>query len=163
MVVIPVHNLLIDLWFLLSAVAYQNKRKLGICFQNSFDLCQFVPRVSRGQQLAICNAIILNRRVLSHIIGIERWGQRRLSVGLGEPCIEEEYNDYRPARETSWSDPKQLFVKTRANTLELRKTIENSRVDTAQTVRHNQQGDFTLRDWMRYLESHASIEAKKIR
>lgn len=104
-----------------------------------------------------------NRRVLNHVIGIERWGQRRLRVGLGEPFIKEEYNGYRPARETSWDELKQQFDETRAETAALLKKFETEGINITQTVNHNQYGDLSLLGWMRYLDVHASLEVKKLR
>ena len=37
-----------------------------------------------------------NRDMASHLIGIERWAQKRLSVTVGEPLVIEEYDAYRP-------------------------------------------------------------------
>lgn len=37
-----------------------------------------------------------NRRQLRHIVGLERWGQRRLRTALGEPPIQDEMDQYAP-------------------------------------------------------------------
>ena len=41
-----------------------------------------------------------NHRIITHVIGIERWSQRRIRVAEGEPFNDEEYTTYRPPRDT---------------------------------------------------------------
>ena len=103
-----------------------------------------------------------NVEKLRHIISIERWGQRRLEVGLGEPLMEDESRAYKPAQ-TEWSALQEEFAKTRGKTLELADALSQKGVDPATTVPHNQFGPLTLRGWLRYLENHASFEGKRIR
>lgn len=102
-----------------------------------------------------------NRRVLSHIVGIERWGQRRLSVFLGEPLVMDEYDSYRPERGTSWAELKAQFETTRAQTLSLVQRLEAAQ--PSQTVPHNQFGPLSAAGWLRYLNLHAAMESRKIR
>ncbi len=102
-----------------------------------------------------------NRRVLSHIIGIERWGQRRLSVFLGEPLVMDEYDGYRPEQETSWPELKAQFESTRAQTLSLAQRL--AAAQAPQTVPHNQFGPLSAAGWLRYLNLHAAMESRKIR
>lgn len=103
-----------------------------------------------------------NRRVLSHIIGIERWGQSRLRVALGEAFVRDEYNGYRPARETDWVTLKQQFGETRAITVSLAHDLAKAGV-TSRKVLHNLYGELTPRGWLRYLNIHANMESKKMR
>ena len=104
-----------------------------------------------------------NRRKLRHIISIERWGQRRLRVGLGEPFVTDESRAYKPAPDTDWSALQGEFSQTRGETLELADKLSQEGVDPTLTVPHNQFGPLTLRGWLRYLETHASFEGKRIR
>ncbi|MBL8162574.1 MAG: DinB family protein [Anaerolineae bacterium] len=104
----------------------------------------------------------MNRRILSHIVGIERWGQRRLSVFLGEPFVDEEYNIHRPPREASWSELRAQFHETRAQTLVLIDRIAAAD-PRDQRVLHNQWGLLSARGWLNYLNVHARGESLKMR
>ena len=104
-----------------------------------------------------------NRQVLSHIIGIEQWGQSRLRVGLGEPFSEEEYDKYRPSRSRSWEQLKAEFRLTRKKSVSLAEALDDHQVDQSMTVKHNQYGEMTLGAWLRYLDMHAKFEAKRIK
>lgn len=103
-----------------------------------------------------------NRRVLNHIIGIERWGQSRLRVALGEALVRDEYNGYRPARETDWPSLKQQFKETRAVTIALAQDLDQAGV-ASHKVWHNMYGEITVKGWLRYLNVHANLECKKMR
>lgn len=103
-----------------------------------------------------------NRRVLSHIVGIERWGQRRLQVALGEPPVQDEYNGYRPARERTWTELQADFAETRAQLTALAQQFAK-REATADPGPHNDFGPLTISGWLRYLDMHANLEAKKMR
>jgi hypothetical protein len=103
-----------------------------------------------------------NRQVLNHIIGIERWGQSRLRVALGEALVRDEYNGYRPARETDWVTLKQQFTETRAATVALVHDLDKAGV-VSRKVWHNRYGEITVKGWLRYLNIHANMESKKMR
>lgn len=103
-----------------------------------------------------------NRQVLNHIIGIERWGQSRLRVALGEALVRDEYNGYRPARETDWVTLKQQFTETRAATVALVQDLDKAGV-VSRKVWHNRYGEITVKGWLRYLNIHANMESKKMR
>ncbi len=103
-----------------------------------------------------------NRRLLSHISGIERWGQSRLRVALGEPLVMDEYDDYRPPREASWTELQDAFHSTRQQTVALAGQLEQA-IASGVKAPHNQFGPLTVRSWLRYLDMHASMEAKKLR
>lgn len=109
-----------------------------------------------------CPDVPRNRQVLSHIVGIERWGQRRLRVALGDPFEMDEYNAYRPARETDWATLQTMFTETRRETIRLIGLIERAGV-VDMRVRHNMYGDLTVRGWLKYLLVHADAEALKMR
>lgn len=104
-----------------------------------------------------------NRIVLRHIIGIERWGQRRLQVALGEPLAQDEYDDYRPERQAAWQDYLADFHHTRARTVSLAHDLHEARVKLSRAIPHNQYGDLTVRGWLRYLEMHAKLESRRLR
>lgn len=103
-----------------------------------------------------------NRRLLSHITGIERWSQSRLRVPLGEPLLMDEYDGYRPAAEASWAELQDAFHSTRQQTVTLAGQLGPA-VTGGVKVPHNQFGSLTMRSWLRYLDMHANLEAKKLR
>jgi hypothetical protein len=103
-----------------------------------------------------------NRRLLSHITGIERWGQNRLQVALGAPLTMDEYDGYRPPREAGWADLQDAFRSTRQQTVALAGQLGPA-VEAAVHVPHNQFGPLTVRSWLRYLDIHANMEAKKLK
>lgn len=104
-----------------------------------------------------------NHRVLSHIIGIERWGQSRLRVFLGNPFVQDEYNGYRPARDVPWDDLIGLFSATRSQTVSLARALDDALIAPDKTVLHNQLGPLSARAWLRYLQTHASREIMQVR
>lgn len=104
-----------------------------------------------------------NRIVLRHIIGIERWGQRRLRTAFGEPFLNEEYDGYKPDKSTAWERLQTEFAETRRHTVTLIHDLNEAKVNTNRKIPHNSYGDLTLRGWIRYLEVHAGFESKKIK
>ncbi|MEO1443835.1 MAG: DinB family protein, partial [Chloroflexota bacterium] len=102
-----------------------------------------------------------NHRSLTHIIGIEKWGQQRLKVALGEPFIDEEYDGYRPSQDTPWSDLADMFQQTRAETIALTEQLAAQPYDGK--IRHNSFGELTVGGWLKYLNGHASGTALLIR
>jgi len=103
-----------------------------------------------------------NRKLLSHITGIERWGQSRLQAALGEALVMDEYDGYRPGREVSWAELQDAFHGTRQQTVALASQL-GPVVEAGLRVPHNQFGSLTVRSWLRYLDMHANLEAKKLR
>ena len=103
-----------------------------------------------------------NRRLLSHIVGMERWGQSRLRVALGEPLTLDAYDGYRPPRETAWPALQAAFSETRQQTLALVQQLGQADVANIK-VPHNQFGPLSVRSWLRYLNLHANLEAKKLK
>jgi len=104
-----------------------------------------------------------NRLQLCHIIGIERWGQRRLRVALGEPFLTEEYDHYRPSSECSWDGLKAEWGATREATLSLANNLMQVNLPPDLKVSHNQFGPLSIKGWLRYLDVHASSEGKRIK
>ena len=101
-----------------------------------------------------------NRRTLSHLIGMERWGKRRLLVALGESLIMDEYNGYRPRQDRSWDELKAAFLKTRHDTVNIAHQL--AQTDPNLRIPHNMFGDLTVLDWLFYLRLHADGEVQKM-
>lgn len=101
-----------------------------------------------------------NRRLLSHITGIERWGQSRLRAGLGEPLVMDEYDGYRPPRAASWAELQEAFHSARQQTVALAGQLEPA-VAAGAKIPHNQFGPLSVRSWLRYLNMHANLETRK--
>ena len=112
------------------------------------------------ERLAKVGASPKNVARLRHIIGIERWGQRRLRVFLGDPPVTDGHHAYKPT-ETEWGALMTEFASTRADTVAL--AAELTTADLRATVPHNQLGPFTARGWLRYLNGHARMESKLMR
>lgn len=102
-------------------------------------------------------------KVLRHISGIERWGQRRLRILLGEPLIADEYDAYRPGIDLTLDEQRAFFRETRTATLALVEQLQAADVGDDAMAPHNDFGPLTARGWLRYLDMHASFESKKIR
>ena len=101
-----------------------------------------------------------NRDAVAHWVGIERWGQRRLRVALGEPFIEDGHRPYRPDEATGIQALRRDFAETRAETVALAHRLREAGVDPATTVRHNDLGDLTVRGWLAYLIQHPEQESR---
>lgn len=104
-----------------------------------------------------------NRAALRHIIGIERWGQRRLATILGEPPADDEYDGYQPDAALDWPALRQELARTRLETIALGRRIDARGIGDAPTVRHNDAGMLNARAWLHYLHLHARIESFRIR
>jgi hypothetical protein len=104
-----------------------------------------------------------NREMLSHIIGIEKWGQSRLKVALGEPFKHETSDGYRPPKNHSWEMLKAEFKATRRSTVALAQKLDTSRVDHSLRIKHDQYGELSLAGWLRYLDMHANSEGKRLK
>jgi hypothetical protein len=133
--------------------------------KNLADLAQTLQTAGEKlkQKVAAAPDTETNRQTLSHIIGIERWGQKRLKVALGEPLTTEEYDQYRPGRDTSWADLQQQFAQTRQESVTLVQQLQQAQVDPGRKIKHNGYGDLTVRGWLRYLTFHANAESWRIR
>ena len=101
-----------------------------------------------------------NREAVAHWIGIERWGQRRLKVTLGEPLVMDEHYPYKPEGEKSFEELTKVFAETRKDTVALARTLDEAGVDPDGTVPHNDLGDLTVRGWLAYLIQHPDQEAR---
>lgn len=101
-----------------------------------------------------------NREAIAHWVGIERWGQRRLRVALGEPFVEDAYHGYRPDREAGVAALRRAFAETRAETVALARRLRDAGVDPATTVRHNDLGELSVGGWLAYLIQHPEQESR---
>jgi hypothetical protein len=97
---------------------------------------------------------------LRHIIGIERWGQQRLRVFLGDPFEPGGHHPHKPT-DTDWSALQTELASTRADTVALAAQLTTT--DLARTVPHDQFGPLTVRGWLAYLQRHARMESKLMR
>jgi len=103
-----------------------------------------------------------DREVAQHIVGIERWGQRRLRVALGEPFVQDGHRPYRLPDDTAMPALAEAFARTRADTVALARELEANGADKGLRVRHDDLGDVTLGAWLAYLDGHARREAKRL-
>jgi hypothetical protein len=104
-----------------------------------------------------------NRETVRHIVGIERWGQRRLEVFQGKEAVEDEFDDYQPSASASWRDLKLAFANTRRRTVETARQLDKANVGDDRTAVHNSQGPLTAREWLYYLRLHADLESRRIK
>lgn len=104
----------------------------------------------------------MNHRLITHIIGIERWSQTHLREFFGDAPGEHEYDLYRPAQDTAWEALSDLFSETRQQTLALIDQL--STTDPQSTlIEHNTYGDLSAKGWLRYMATHALLESKKLK
>jgi hypothetical protein len=104
-----------------------------------------------------------NREALNHIVGIERWGQRRLRVPLGEPLLMDSYRGYRLPEGTSMDNLVQAFADTRRDTVNLARELGSAGLKPSAKVRHNDLGELSLGAWLAYLDGHAKRESRRVR
>ena len=100
---------------------------------------------------------------MRHIIGIERWGQRRLATILGESAIDDRYDRYQPDAVLDWDALGQFLARTRLETIALGRTISERGIGDNQTARHNDAGVLNAREWLQYLNIHSRIEGFRMR
>lgn len=105
-----------------------------------------------------------NRATLAHIIGIERWGQNRLRVALGQrDFVRDENHPYRPPQGASLRELQDLLSQTRAQTVDLARQLHDAPPPEGTTVEHNGLGPLTPKGWLRYLSQHADLESRRLR
>jgi hypothetical protein len=103
-----------------------------------------------------------NREKLCHIIGIERWGQRRLQIFLGEQDIQDEYDYYRPCDDLNRDALVEEFLAARQETIVLVRELAQADFDPKMTIPHNQFGRLTVYGWLHYLYNHAKVEGQRV-
>ncbi len=100
------------------------------------------------------------RKVLRHIIAIERWGLNRLRVLLGEKTfVLDSSQAYEPSHTSAWNALIADFKDTRRELVALSPFLEN----TNSKVTHNGLGDLSAKAWLKYLDFHANAESTKAR
>lgn len=104
-----------------------------------------------------------NHRILTHLIGIEKWSQQRLRVALGDDFIDEEYDNYRPSQDADWSDLHDIFANTRAVTVGLTNELIIQNAPTVMKIDHNDFGPVSPRGWLRYIDFHGRSESKRVK
>lgn len=103
------------------------------------------------------------RARLRHIIGIERWGQRRIETILGQAPIADEYDGYQPDAALDWSALRDALATTRQETIALARRVLQAGIGDDVRARHNDLGELNTREWLYYLNSHANRESLTIR
>ena len=101
-----------------------------------------------------------HRAALAHWTGIERWGQRRLRVALGEPLLDDLHQPYKPNEADGIAALGQSFADARAETVHLAHRLRAVGVDPSTTVRHNDLGDLSIVGWLAYLLQHPEQESR---
>jgi len=105
-----------------------------------------------------------NRGVLTHIIGMERWGQNRLRVALGQQAfVRDEHHPYKPGAGTTLRELQDLLSQTRAQTTDLARQLHAAPPVEGTAVEHNGLGPLTPKAWLRYLTQHADLESRRLR
>jgi hypothetical protein len=104
-----------------------------------------------------------NREKLRHVIGIERWGLRRMETFTGKAPVTDESDAYLPSPSASWRDLKLAFVNTRRSLVALARQLDKANLGDDRRAAHNQQGDLTAREWLYYLRVHADFESRRIK
>lgn len=102
-----------------------------------------------------------NRDAAAHIIGIERWGARRLRTALGDVALNDEYDAYRPAVDINVVAMAKAFAEAREQTIALAQQAAN--LPPSVTARHNDLGELSVKGWLVYLESHATRDLRRLR
>lgn len=101
-----------------------------------------------------------HREAIAHWVGIERWGQRRLRVALGEPFVHDAYHAYRPDVAAGMAALRDAFDQTRAETVALARRLDDAGVAPSTTVPHNDLGDLSVAGWLAYLVQHPEQESR---
>lgn len=130
------------------------------------ELGQALQRAGRFLEQRIANASDTsdNRRVLSHIIGIERWGHNRLRMVLQQkPFERDEHHSYCPPRTSSLRQLQTVFSQTRIETIDLARQLHLSPPHDDFVIEHNSLGPLTAKGWLRYLTHHADLESRRLK
>lgn len=101
-----------------------------------------------------------NREILVQMLRIERSGQRRLCVALGEP-LRDDLEDTR-ALAHNWPQLVDAFKRARKETVSLCKSIRMARIDPKTRIPHPHYGEISLLGWVYYLHLHAAVGSLRI-
>lgn len=104
-----------------------------------------------------------NREALNHFTGIERWSLSRLHVALGSPFTLDSYRGYRLPDSASLTDLQEAFAAAREESIALARSMDLDGADPEITVRHNDLGPLTVREWFAYIDDHLRREIIRIR
>lgn len=116
-----------------------------------------------GKRFLLARDTAGNREAINHIVGIERWGQRRLRVALGEPFESDRYYGYRLPEDAELRALQEAFIRTREGTVKLAEALDKADLGPSVTVRHNHLGELTPIEWLAYLDDHAWRERIRVR
>ncbi|MEY4530456.1 MAG: hypothetical protein RLZZ156_1177 [Deinococcota bacterium] len=134
-------------------------------FENKISLSVYASKLeTNGAKLeayfAHVGDIPTSRRVLRHIVAIERWGLSRLRMLLGEKPVQlDSSKAYYPAETTAWSVLLTDFKDVRRELVALTPFLESAKGKVA----HNMMGDLSPRAWLKYLDFHANAESSRVR
>ncbi len=101
------------------------------------------------------------RAALRHVIGIEKWGQSRLRVFLGDAFVSAGHRVHLPAEGTPWAELVREFGEMRAETVAIAERLAAE--NPTRTVSHNQFGELSAQGWLRYVNGHALRELRGVR
>ncbi|MFC6592246.1 DinB family protein [Deinococcus lacus] len=114
-------------------------------------------RVSRAADTEV------NRELVRHIIGIERWGRARLQSAVRHrPWVVDGHQDYKPPTDLSLSELQTLLAEQRRKTAEFAHSLHQAPPQGDQRILHNGLGPLTIKAWLRYLAGHAELESHKL-
>jgi len=102
-----------------------------------------------------------NREQLRHIITLERWGTQRLRVFAGAAFEKDRSSLYRPDEHLDWNELREEFADARAELLEVVRSLGDA--PAGQKVEHNSFGPLSKAGWIRYLDTHAALESRKLK
>lgn len=103
----------------------------------------------------------INQNALAHIIGIERWAQRRLCVVLGEALCEDSFATSYPGAQ-SWTQLVEIFHLTRKETVSLGKSLRMAGIDPEIRIPHHQFGNLSILGWLYYINLQANLISVRI-
>ena len=109
------------------------------------------------------------RRQLRHVIAIERWGQNRLRVALGDVPYERDASPaYAPPADEALASLIERFEAVRTETVALGRRVAAAEAGAtpgatkaATSVEHNSLGPISAGAWLRYLQVHGDWEMKR--
>lgn len=104
-----------------------------------------------------------NRNQFGHIIGIEKWSQRRLKTLQGEPAVQDEYDGYRPDASLNMDALRSEFAQTRQESIAIAKALQAAGVPKTATAQHNDAGDISVGAWLTYITDHANRESRRLK
>ncbi len=101
------------------------------------------------------------RETLRHVVGIERWGQRRLRVALGEAPEPGGHRPYRPPDEAGLDALRVAFATTRSDTVALARALAREEPAPDLRIAHDDLGPMSVGAWLAYLDGHALMETRR--